>query len=54
VDRETARKFTEIVLSLKKTKEGRAVIEKTGWPGFKAATPREYDVMEPYAKFIKY
>ncbi len=54
VDRETAEKFTEIILSLNKTEEGRAVIEKTGWPGFKAATPREYDVMAPYAKFIEY
>jgi phosphonate transport system substrate-binding protein len=54
VDRKTAEKFTEIILSLKKTKEGRAIIKKTGWPGFKVATSREYDVMEPYAKFIKY
>ena len=54
IDRETAEKFTEILLSLKKTKEGRAALKKTGWPGFKASTPREYDVMEPYATFIKY
>ncbi len=54
IDKETAGKFTEILLSLNKTKEGRAVLKKTGWPGFKAATPLEYDVMEPYAKFIEY
>ena len=54
VDRKTTGKFTKILLSLNKTKEGRAVLKKAGWPGFKAAAPREYDVMEPYAKFIKY
>ncbi len=54
VDKETAEKFTKIILSLKKTKEGQAVIDKIGWPGFKVATPREYDVMAPYAKFIEY
>ncbi len=54
VDRETAAKFTAILLSLKETKKGRAVLKKTGWSGFKAATPQEYDVMEPYTKFIEY
>ncbi len=54
VDRETAGKFTEIILSLEETKEGMAVLKKMERRGFKAATPREYDVMEPYAKFIKY
>ncbi len=54
VDRKTAEKFTKIILSLKKTKEGMAVLKKMGWPGFKAATPREYDVMEPYAESINY
>ena len=54
IDRETAGKFTAILLSLKKTKEGRAVLRRMGWPGFKVATPQEYDVMEPYAKSIKY
>ncbi len=54
IDRETAGKFTKIILSLEETKEGRAVMKENDWPGFKAATPQEYDVMEPYAKFINY
>ncbi len=54
VDRKTVKRFTEIILSLNKTEEGREVLKKMGWLGFKAATPREYDVMEPYAKFIEY
>ncbi len=54
VDRKTAVKFTKIILSLEETKEGMAVLKKMERRGFKAATPREYDVMEPYAKYIEY
>jgi phosphonate transport system substrate-binding protein len=45
--------FTEAMVNMRNSEEGRSLLKHLGWPGFVEAKPNSYDVFGSFAEMIK-